>query len=418
MQRRPYSRCYVFAVDPSGKVALAGELEMMRTGGSFKYSASWLARADRYALDPENLPLVPEKQYCDNTNGVFPVFSDAGPDDWGNRVMLQRHESQPRNEIERLLRTSGTGVGALRFSLSRTRPKPPPPAQDIALLERLAIATESIEKADELSPDEFKLIEHGSSMGGARPKAVVADGDNEYIVKFSKQGDLLQDLPRVEFATMTLLAKAGLNVPEVRIQNIGADRTAYLIRRFDVEAGRVVRHYLSAHALFNKERHKKYADGHHDDRGYIALSRKIRSHCQNPTQDCVELFDRIVANVLLGNSDDHPRNHGFVYDLNHGHWGLAPLFDVVPILSAMAKPQAMTIGTDGYEPSVANILSCAQAFGLSQHDALKRIGGLVEILATWEKHYQSCGVSAADIRQLKRLIGTRIKEARQALGQI
>lgn len=192
----PATDAYVFGMSPQGNPVLAGRLSVARTVGTFSYEPSWLEYAHHYPLDPVNLPLQAGPYRCRHNGGVFPVFSDAAPDAWGTRIMLLRHNSQPQNEIERLLRTSGRGVGSLQFSLSRSRPKEPEPSQNISLIERLSDAVEAIEAATPPDSEALRLVQPGSSMGGARPKVTLHEGDIEYLAKFSKSDDLI-DVPRV-----------------------------------------------------------------------------------------------------------------------------------------------------------------------------------------------------------------------------
>jgi serine/threonine-protein kinase HipA len=118
-----YQEAYVFALISKDSRILAGTIETSRLRGTFQYSNEWLNHPLAYPLDPVNLPLSPQQYSVNNIKNTFGVFSDAGPDSWGERILLQHHQTMPKNEVERLLRLSGLGVGCLQFSLSRTRPK-------------------------------------------------------------------------------------------------------------------------------------------------------------------------------------------------------------------------------------------------------------------------------------------------------
>lgn len=179
--RPPITEVYVFGMTPDGEPVLAGTLSIARTVGTFTYEQSWLEHPDCYPLDPVNLPLTSGPHKCHQKGGVFPVFSDAAPDAWGTKIMLLQHNSQPQNEIERLLRTSGRGVGSLQFSLSRSRPKSPGPSHDISLIEQLYDAVEAIDGATLPDAEVLRLVQPGSSMGGARPKVTLLDGNMEYL---------------------------------------------------------------------------------------------------------------------------------------------------------------------------------------------------------------------------------------------
>ncbi len=215
-----YDQAYVFSLSPQGERRLVGEIETSSLMCEFQYDSEWLDSPWAYPLDPVNLPLSPKRYHVHNLKNMFGVFSDAGPDSWGERVLLQHHNSLPRNETERLLRLSGMGVGCLQFSLSRTRPKEIPALPSMDRLLHLANATENLLLKHQLTNDELLLLEPGSSMGGARPKVTVCDKDGAWLVKFSRPDDLI-DIPKIEYACMQLLSKAGINVPETKLMPLG-----------------------------------------------------------------------------------------------------------------------------------------------------------------------------------------------------
>lgn len=411
----PITDAYAFGMSPEGSPVLAGRLSVARTVGTFTYEPSWLEYAHRYPLDPVNLPLKAGPYRCRHNGRVFPVFSDAAPDAWGTRIMLLQHKSQPRNEIERLLRTSSRGVGSLQFSLSRSRPKDPAPSQDISLIERLSDAVAAIEGATPPEAETLRLVQPGSSMGGARPKVTLHDGDVEYLAKFSKTDDLV-DISRVEYATMRMLASTSLDIPKVRLEPVGKGRSAYLIERFDIKQQRTTHHYVSAHALFNIERLRTLPDGHLDPAGYVALTRHLRGHATHFAEDCRQLFLRALTNIALGNTDDHARNFGMRYDLRTREWSLAPVFDVVPIVSSNTQQQAMSLGVGGRESSWTNLLSCCTPFGLNETEAKQLALSHLAIIQNWEEFFRDAGVSGRDIALLRTVITPRMNSVLEKLG--
>lgn len=415
--KAPWNRAYVFGMSPQGEPILAGEIKIGRAGGRFSYKDNWLSHPDSYPLDPVNLPLRSGSFECKHNQGVFPVFSDAAPDAWGTRIMLLNRRSQPKNEIERLLLTSGRGVGALQFSLSQSRPKQMTPSQDIALLERLYSVAESIDRSQELDEEQLRLMQPGSSMGGARPKTAIHDGPVEYLAKFSKDADLV-DVPRVEYATMRMLAVTGLEVPPVRLEPVGLGRSAYLIERFDLHEAKTTQHYVSAHAMFNVSTYRQMLDGHRDKAGYIALSHHIRSHSDQFTEDSEQLFLRALTNIALGNTDDHARNFGMCYDLANKRWSLAPVFDVLPIVSATAHEQAMSLGVHGRESSWDNLFSCIDAFGISEARAVALAKEHLSVLENWEAYYRDAEVSENDITLLRSVIEPRMNAVMDQVAAI
>lgn len=396
-----YNRAYVFSLLKNGKRALVGEIQTSSLKGTFQYGSDWLNHPDSYSLDPINLPLTSKVYHVQNLRNTFGVFSDAGPDTWGERIFLQHHHSLPKNEVERLLRLSGMGVGCLQFSLSRTRPKVPQKVPTIDLLSRLFDITEHLMLKHTLTRDELRLLDPGSSMGGARPKVTLFDGTYEWLVKFSRPDDLI-DIPRVEYTSMKMLKSFGINVPEIKLFELPLGKSAYLIKRFDRVPDNPT-HFISAHSLFNTDRVRLIADAHQDPRSYIALARHLRAYSADPIQDCQELYRRMAANVLLGNTDDHARNHGMIYDIKTAQWRLAPAYDMLPILSSHGE-QALSIGLHGRASTVENLLSASAAFGLSQDTALALIQQLSEGFEKWEYLFSQNGVCQSDISMLRSVI--------------
>jgi len=396
-----YSCAYVFSLSPQGERRRVGEIKTSNLMGEFQYDSDWLDSTWAYPLDPVNLPLSPKRYHVHNMKNMFGVFSDAGPDSWGERILLQHHRSLPRNEIERLLRLSGMGVGCLQFSLSRTRPKETPPLPTMDRLLTLSNATEHLLLKHQLTSHELLLLDPGSSMGGARPKVTVDDKEGVWLVKFSRPDDLI-DIPNVEYACMQLLSKLGIHVPETKLMPLGNKKSAYMIKRFDRITGDPI-HFISAHSLFNIDRVRLIPDAHHDPRSYIALARHLRAHSAHAIEDCLELYSRMVANVLLKNTDDHARNHAMIYNVSTSKWRLAPVFDVLPSLGFQGE-QALGIGCYGRESTIDNLLTASGAFGVSDEQALQRIHTMQTIIKDWKDYFFTCGVTAADLNLLSKVM--------------
>ncbi|HBI22242.1 MAG TPA: hypothetical protein DDY37_06640 [Legionella sp.] len=393
-----YSRAYVFTLMPDGCRGLVGEIKTSSLMGEFQYDSDWLDNPRAYPLDPVNLPLSPARYRVHNLKNMFGVFSDVGPDSWGERVLLQHHRSLPGNETERLLRLSGMGVGCLQFSLSRTRPKEVLALPTIDRLLRLANATENLLLKHQLTNDELLLLDPGSSMGGARPKVTVCDKEDVWLVKFSRPDDLI-DIPKVEYACMQLLSRLGIHVPETKLMALGQGKSAYMIKRFDRITGDPI-HFISAHSLFNTDRVRLIRDAHHDPRSYIALAKILRAHSAHSIKDCQALYARMVANVLLKNTDDHARNHAMIFDVSRREWRLAPAFDVLPSLGSQGE-QALGVGRYGRKSTIENLLTASGAFGLSNEQALDRIHTMSAIILDWEHYFLKCGVTTADLKVLR-----------------
>ncbi|TFH73681.1 type II toxin-antitoxin system HipA family toxin [Gammaproteobacteria bacterium LSUCC0112] len=392
---------YVFAQSPSGAHELAGILSQHRTAGTFTYSQHWLEQPWAYPLDPVNLKLQPDAIITTNANQVHPVFSDAGPDDWGTKVLLAGHTRLPANETERLLATSGHGVGCLRFSLSRSRPKEPSPPPSLELLHELEDASQKIANNQTVDPALLALLIPATSMGGARPKITLREHDKDYIAKFSKPGDLI-NVPRVEYACMRLAQQCGINIPDIRLQTLG-ERDAFIIQRFDRHEKRQL-HYISAHSLFNRDRVRLYDNAYADPCSYIALSKMLRTHARDWNDTAMELFRRIVFNVYIGNIDDHGRNHGCLYDPANPGWQLSAAFDIVPTVS-QGREHALGIGRFGRQRSMGNVMSAAEGFGLSGDEAKGIVDEVVGVASGWRIVFQNSGVESEDTRIAEQIIG-------------
>lgn len=416
MTSNEFKEAYVFAPDPAGKPILAGVMKITGLGGEFTYSDGWLEQAWAYPLDPQNLPLMPSRHVTKNKGLVFGVFSDSAPDSWGERIMLLNHKSVPKNEIERLVRLSalGTGVGGLRFSLSRAAVKASADLPDIGLLQQLADIANNIDLKLKISDDELRLLEPGSSMGGARPKVSLQQANGtRLIAKFSKESDLIS-YPVVEHASMSLLAKAGIRTPKTSVFQLAHQKAAYLIDRFDHVSGRGI-HFISANSLFNVDRLRTYEHGAQDPAGYIALSRVLRKFAADPEGECEELFSRMAANILIGNTDDHAWNHGLIFDVRSATWQLSPVYDVLPIMGSSGQ-QSLSVGEHGRESSIANAMSAAKFFGIREDKAEDIIKNLISVFSDWEEHFVECGVSDLDIQLVDAIVSENLKSAKAFFG--
>jgi serine/threonine-protein kinase HipA len=416
MIRGVESQAYVFARSPEGKPVLAGTIRITRRGGEFVYAEPWMNAPWAYPLDPINLPLSRQVFVTTHRNNIFGVFWDAAPDAWGERVQLMAHKSLPRNELEKLIRLSGTGVGMIEFSLSQSRPKTPLPLPGIQLLDQLSQAVNQIASNHSLSEDELRLIEPGSSMGGARPKITLTDEDGvAWLTKFSRADDVVS-YPEIEFAAMSLLAKTGVRVPEVKLRKISDGKYCYLIRRFDRVPGADI-HFISAHALFNIDRLRIYADSRNDPASYIALARIMRKVSSAPLEDCIELFKRMVYSICIGGTDDHARNHALLFNVATEQWRLSPAYDVLPIVNNQGQ-QSMGVGLFGRDSTLENALSAAADFGIKPVESVVILKDILATLATWREHFIAAGVGAGDIMVLSRIIDHNLELARAYLQSI
>jgi serine/threonine-protein kinase HipA len=280
---------------------------------TFEYDSTWLAHAERFALEPA-LALFSGPQHTPAGRALFGALGDSAPDRWG-RVLMQRAERRAAKkegwaphtllEADYLLRVDDESrQGALRFAereggpfLAVGGPSRIPPLVE---LPRLLRASEHVVSETETDDDLRLLLAPGSSLGGARPKASLRDRDGQLAnAKFPRKNDDI-DVERWEAVALALAAKAGISVPEWRIEHV-AGRSVLVLRRFDRDPGCRIP-FLSAMSMLGEEDHEAHS--------YLEIVNAIRQNGAEPGADMRELWRRMVFNVLISNTDDHLRNHG------------------------------------------------------------------------------------------------------------
>jgi serine/threonine-protein kinase HipA len=231
-------------------------------------------------------------------------------------------------------------------------------------------------------------------MGGARPKATIEDAQSLWLAKFPSREDRF-NLQRVEFATLDLARRCGLNVTQARLQAVG-DSTVLMLQRFDrdyIDQGYLRFGLVSGLTVLD------CGDSHLDRErwSYPLLADNLRRWSDKPEADCAELFRRMVFNAAVTNNDDHPRNHALLR--RQKGWRLSPAYDLVPapVVSLERRDLALTVGDYGRTASIYNLLSQAGRFGLSAQEAHAEIDRMVEVIRHWRDSFSACGVSAKDI---------------------
>lgn len=396
-------RAYVWS-DLGGTLTVVGRIDLLDDRrAEFVYAQSYLERRDARPLDPLHLPLSPAgTPPAARTlpiellaNSLQGVIGDAAPDAWGQRVLLHLHPKSLKTPLDALLRMEGHGAGCLLFSGSATACKPRAEAPALDQLGAALEAAEAVQLGKPIQGAVRELMAAGTSLGGLRPKiAACDDKGRHWIAKFPKHDDTA-DLPRLEVATMKLARSCGINACETRFVALGGKSIA-LIRRFDRLPGGRTAHYASAHGLWNRSSANEGSAQDWASYGGIAdLVRRIVV-AKDIKETLRELFRRMVFNVLIGNTDDHGKNHGFLMD-ERGHWQLAPAFDLLPTIGADTRYQALGIGPEGRERSLANALAGAGRMGLSAAAAKELLEELQKRLrANWQRRMKAEGVSVAD----------------------
>lgn len=355
---------------------VAGRLEPVGPIVNFTYGRSYLECEDAIPLYLPELPL--EAGQISPLSGEIPgCIADAGPDAWGQRVILNRLTGRANADTAEVgpltyLTESGSDrIGALDFQASPREYVPR--GMDHGDLDELARSAERVEQGVPLSPELDQALLHGSSVGGARPKALLDDGEAKLVAKFSSTTDTFP-VVRGEFVAMELARRAGLTVAPVRLAEAHG-RDALLVERFDRPGGGRRRAIVSALTMLGLDeagaRYGSYAD----------FADLVRARFTEPKATLRELFSRIVFNILCSNTDDHPRNHAAFWDGEA--LTLTPAYDICPQLrSGGEAAQLMAIGRDGWRMSqVAGCVERATTYLLSESEAREIVDGQIETIA-------------------------------------
>jgi len=391
-------------VDLDGQPALVGRLwarmRRDRDSASFEYDEEWLTHAQRFALEPA-LPLGAGPFHTAADKPMFGAFGDSAPDRWGRTLMrraerraAERSGRTPRTlrEIDYLLRVNDEArLGALRFALTPGGPflasdevMPIPPLVE---LPRLLTAADRVVGDSDSDEDLRLLLAPGSSLGGARPKASVRDKDGHLaIAKFPHKDDEL-DAVRWEAVALRLAERAGICVPEWRLETT-ARKPIVLLRRFDRAGGRRTP-FLSAMTMLGANDRER--------RSYLEFVDALRQYGAAPKTDMHVLWRRILFSVLISNTDDHLRNHGFLYDGPDG-WRLSPAYDLNPVpVDIKPRVLATDIDLDLGTASLDLVLEVAGYFELDGAEARTIASEVGQAVGDWRKVAKSLGLTSREI---------------------
>ncbi len=358
---------------------------------TFTYGRSYLERPDAIALYLPELPLR-RGEITPISGEIAGCIADAGPDAWGRRVIeCQRiPESADLGTLGYLLASGSNRLGALDFQLSANSYIPQ--GDESVPLSELAEVADRIESGVPLTPALERVLFHGSSMGGARPKAVLADGTRQMIAKFTSASDSYP-VVKAEFVAMELARRAGLNVAGVGLDT-ALGRDVLLVNRFDRTDGggrKMVVSALTILALHDADgmagRYATYPD----------LAFHIRSRFTDPGATLRELFARIVFNILVGNTDDHARNHAAYWD--GAQLTLTPAYDICPQSRVGEEAaQAMAFGDDGDRLSqVARCVAHSSIFHLTAPQAREIVDQQIAVIIDeWASVCDQAELSTAD----------------------
>ncbi len=356
---------------------VAGLLEQRGSRITFTYGRSYLSRPDAVPLYLPELPLVPGRIEPIEGLSVASCLRDAAPDSWGQRVILARHSGHLTRHSDTaslglltyLLESGSDRVGGLDFQQSPTTYVHRGDGASLADLQRAARLVDAGEALPTALAD---ALIRGTSIGGARPKALLDADDRQLVAKFSSAGDTYP-VVRAEALGMNLAEAAGVRVPHAEVtRSLGRD--VLLVDRFDRAGAPGQRHRrLIVSALTMQgldEMMGRYAT-------YVELAETIRARFTDPRATLVELFRRIAVNICIGNTDDHARNHSAFWD---GHeLSLTPAYDLCPQpRSGREANQAMAFGPEGQRASRLRLLrESAPVYHLGDRGAEDLIQGVV-----------------------------------------
>jgi len=376
---------------------IAGRLFASGDTLRFNYGRSYLGRNNAISLYDPELPLKPDVLPLTPGLSMPNCLRDAAPDAWGRRVIINRKlgkgskniDITDLSELTYLLESGSDRIGALDFQASTDRYVAR--AAPSASLEELQSATVRVEKGIPLRPELDSALLHGSSIGGARPKASITSKHKKFIAKFSSQNDLY-NVVKAEFVAMQLAAKVGITTASVRLER-AAGKDVLLVERFDREtagAGWKRRAMVSALTLLElDETMARYAS-------YEDLATIIRHRFTSPKETLEELYARMVFNVLCGNTDDHARNHAAFW--NGSELSLTPAYDICPQSRTGGEAnQAMLIMGRQKASQISLCLQASTLFLLNPEQAAALIARQIKTIKKfWSKACDTAALTEVD----------------------
>lgn len=359
---------------------VAGRIELDGKRQVFNYGRSYLDKRGSLSIYEPELPLKSGAIEPLVGLSIAGCLRDGAPDAWGRRVIINRLLGQKGaaidvgqlDELTYLLESGSDRIGALDFQTSSTKFEPRLGAQ--ASLEELLSVAELVEQGVPITPALEQAVFHGTSLGGARPKAAIETATKKYIAKFSSNNDIT-NVVKAEFVAMRMAAKLGLNVAAVELKR-AAGKDVILIERFDrvkTDRGWTRKSLVSALTLFGlDEMMGRYGS-------YEELADIIRKRFTEPKKTLHELFGRLVFNILCGNTDDHARNHAAFW--NGQTLTLTPAYDICPqTRNGREANQALFITGEKRMSTLATCLEAAPHFLLSERAAIELIEQQIETM--------------------------------------
>ena len=375
---------------------------------SFEYDREWLKKTSlKITLDPELMPYSGRQYPFGKT--IFGLFSDSSPDRWGRVLMNKRERILAGKEGRKPAKLydsdyllgvyDETRLGGIRFKtepngafLSDDKETAAPPWTSLRTLEE---ASRNFENDDTALSEKWlnQLIRPGSSLGGARPKATVIDPKEQlWIAKFPSKNDE-NDSGAWEMVTHDLAEICGLHVPEAKLEKFSNLGSTYLVKRFDRILNKRV-HFASAMTLLGKTDGASAEDG----TSYLDIAAFIKSYGAQPKRDLIELWKRIVFYMAVSNTDDHLRNHAFIFAENG--WRLSPLYDVNPV--PYGDELSLNVDEEDNSINIDLAIQTAVRFGISEADAMTYAKNILSLVQeNWEKRATAYGLSRRLIEEMR-----------------
>ena len=376
---------------------VAGRLIDRGAVTTFAYGRSYLQNPDAVALYLPELPLR-RGEIPPRSGETAGCVADAAPDAWGRRVIEHRRSGARSDShvLDYLLESGSDRIGALDFQQSATRYEAR--SGDAASLAELVEAADRVESGEPLTPALDQALLHGTSVGGARPKALLDAGTRSVIAKFASSTDPYP-VVQAEYVAMELARRVGLDAAPVELARaLGKD--VLLVERFDRTVQRARRMIVSALTILEL----------HDAHGiagryatYVDLAHQVRSRFTAPDATMRELFSRIVFNILVGNTDDHARNHSAFWDGDS--LTLTPAYDICPQTRTGGEAaQAMAFGDNGDRLSqVARCVTHAGHYHLTAQQAREIVDRQISVIRDqWDDVCELASLPAVEKQRLWR----------------
>jgi serine/threonine-protein kinase HipA len=373
---------------------LIGTLNLFHAlrGVSLRYDSKWLTNG--FALS-EDLPLIDREHFPTLKETAVGAIDDARPDRWGERVIRLLERPQRLSILEMLYFAGDGRFGALGISTSESAYLPfkketLPRLDDVDAIHKLVQRVQAGEQIEEVNR---RLIAPGATMGGARPKALIEIDSDQWVLKFPEEGHWYE--PSIEHASMTLARIAGINAAETRLITL-AKGHAIAIKRFDRATQSNIQermHCISVNVAL-RAAGSAYS--------YPAMAQFLRRRGVTDDQlnqiQMREIFKRLIFNILIDNTDDHEKNHAFIYT-KAGQYSLSPAFDVLPTGQAFGY-QAMDVGENASLSTVDNALSMSSSYGITLKDAKEEAKTVAQTVNNWRDHFKTYGVDHNVITQI------------------